>query len=426
MAFISADRVKETTETTGTGAITLAGASAGYRSFASVMSAADTCHYCIVGNNEWEVGLGTYDTTLARTTVIASSNAGSAVNFSAGTKDVFITLNQQTILSLAAAASHSHAISDVTGLQAALDGKQASGSYAAASHSHAISDVTGLQTALDAKLDDSQLDTDTTLAANSDTKIATQKAVKAYVDANAGDNSWTLVDQSGNPITSTTVTITIASPGVVSWTGHGLAADTAIILNTTGALPTGLTVGAIYYVRNPAANSFELSATVGGASINTTGSQSGAHSAQLAASWVWSTNVASVAFTGLAGATEIMIYAHGVAVSVSGAAMVQVSTNGGSSYYTTSGDYLAIAQTGTAANTIGSTFWSTNSTAARYGTVTILNPTVVGPKFMPSFPSDSTPLRIFVAELSNPINAIRVVGSAGGNITAGKLYVYVK
>jgi len=173
MAFISADRVKETTETAGTGAITLAGASAGYRSFASVMSAADTCHYCIVGNNEWEVGLGTYDTTLARTTVIASSNAGSAVNFSAGTKDVFITLNQQTILSLAAAVSHAHGISDVTGLQAALD----------------------------AKLDDSQLDTDTTLAANSDSLIATQKAVKAYADTKLSALTMaSAITQSGTPV----------------------------------------------------------------------------------------------------------------------------------------------------------------------------------------------------------------------------------
>lgn len=400
MAFISADRVKETTETTGTGAITLAGASAGYRSFASVMSTADTCHYCIVGNNEWEVGLGTYDTTLARTTVIASSNSGSAVNFSAGTKDVFITLNQQTILSLAAAVSHSHAIGDVT----------------------------NLQTSLDAKLDDSQLDTDTTLAANSDAKIATQKAVKAYVDSNLGDNnSYMLVDQSGSPITSTTVTITIASPGVVSWTGHGLAADTAIILNTTGALPTGLTVGTIYYVRNPAANSFELSATVGGASINTTGSQSGTHSAQLAASWVWATNVSAVNFTGLAGASEILVVAYGAAVSASGAAMIQVSTNNGSSYYTTSGDYLAIDSAGTSVNTIGATLWGTNSTAARYGQVLLHNPGAAGvPKMMNSFLPSTTPLRIFIADLWNDIDALRVVGSAGGNLTAGRLYVYVK
>lgn len=294
------------------------------------------------------------------------------------------------------------------------------------SHAHAISDVTGLQAALDAKLDDSQLDTDTALTADSDTKIATQKAVKAYVDAGGG-NSYTLVDQSGNPITSTTVTITIATPGVVSWTGHGLAADTAIILNTTGALPTGLTVGTIYYVRNPAANSFELSATVGGASINTTGSQSGSHSAQLAASWVWSSNVSAVNFTGLAGASEILVFAYGVAVSVSGAATVQVSTNNGSSYYSTSGDYLAIDAAGTAVNTIGASLYGTNSTAARYGQVLLHNPDTPGvPKMMNSFLPSTTPLRIFIADLWNDIDALRVVGSSGGNLTAGRLYVYVK
>lgn len=271
-------------------------------------------------------------------------------------------------------------------------------------------------------------DTDTTLAADSDARVATQKAVKAYVDQSVvnASNSWTLVDQSGDPIVARAATVSIASPGVVTLAGHGFAADTAVILTTTGALPTGLTAGTIYYVRNPATDTFELSATVGGASINTTGSQSGTHEVIRAASWVWSTNVSEVAFTGIEGATELLIYAHGVAVSVSGAAMAQVSTNGGSSYYTTSGDYLAIAQSGTLANTIGATFWGTNATAARYGTVTFLNPADFGPKFMPSFPSDATPLRVFVADLFNAINAFRVVGSAGGNLTAGRLYVYKK
>lgn len=91
MAHISADRVQETTATTGTGAITLAGAGTGYRTFASVMATNDTCYYTIAGGTEWEVGLGTFNTTLTRTTVYASSNAGAAVNFSAGTKDVYIT-----------------------------------------------------------------------------------------------------------------------------------------------------------------------------------------------------------------------------------------------------------------------------------------------------------------------------------------------
>lgn len=95
MALVLADRVKETTTTTGTGTLTLAGAATGFQSF-SVIGNANTTYYAISssGSSEWEVGLGTYTssgTTLARTTILASSNAGSAVNLSAGTKDVFVT-----------------------------------------------------------------------------------------------------------------------------------------------------------------------------------------------------------------------------------------------------------------------------------------------------------------------------------------------
>jgi len=95
MALVLADRVKETTTTTGTGTVTLAGASTGFQSFA-VVGNANTTYYTIAGQGtaEWEVGIGTYTssgTTLSRTTVLASSNSGSLVTFSAGTKDVFVT-----------------------------------------------------------------------------------------------------------------------------------------------------------------------------------------------------------------------------------------------------------------------------------------------------------------------------------------------
>lgn len=94
MPHVVADRVKETSTTTGTGNLTLAGAVSGFRAF-SLFANNDTFYYCIQHQsaNEWEVGLGTYVSAtpaLARTTVLASSNAGAAVNFSAGTKDVFI------------------------------------------------------------------------------------------------------------------------------------------------------------------------------------------------------------------------------------------------------------------------------------------------------------------------------------------------
>ena len=95
MALVLADRVKETTTTAGTGTVTLLGASTGFQSFA-VIGNGNTTYYTIAGQgtSEWEVGVGTYTssgTTLARTTILASSNSGSAVNFSAGTKDVFVT-----------------------------------------------------------------------------------------------------------------------------------------------------------------------------------------------------------------------------------------------------------------------------------------------------------------------------------------------
>lgn len=95
MAFLVKDRVKETTTTTGTGTVTLAGAATGFQSFAAIGNGNST-FYCIAAQTgtEWEVGIGTYTssgTTLSRDTVLSSSNSGSLVNFSAGTKDVFVT-----------------------------------------------------------------------------------------------------------------------------------------------------------------------------------------------------------------------------------------------------------------------------------------------------------------------------------------------
>jgi hypothetical protein len=93
MALVVKDRVQETSTTTGTGTFTLAGAVSGFQSF-SVIGDGNTTYYAIVLGSEWEVGLGTYTssgTTLARDTILESSNGGTAVNFSAGTKNVFVT-----------------------------------------------------------------------------------------------------------------------------------------------------------------------------------------------------------------------------------------------------------------------------------------------------------------------------------------------
>ena len=96
MAFVIADRVRETTTTTGTGTITLAGAVTNFETFTANLSNSDTTYYAIVDNTNgaFEVGLGTFTasgTTLARS-VLASSNSNNLVDFGAGTKDVFITI----------------------------------------------------------------------------------------------------------------------------------------------------------------------------------------------------------------------------------------------------------------------------------------------------------------------------------------------
>jgi hypothetical protein len=93
MALVLADRVQETTTTTGTGTVTLAGAASGFQSFAAIGDGNST-YYTITNGTDWEVGIGTYTssgTTLSRTTVLSSSNSGSLVSFSAGSKNVFVT-----------------------------------------------------------------------------------------------------------------------------------------------------------------------------------------------------------------------------------------------------------------------------------------------------------------------------------------------
>ena len=95
MALVINDRVKETSTTTGTGTLSLAGAVVGFETFVAGIGSTNTTYYCIYnqGSTEFEVGIGTVTDatpdTLSRDTILSSSNSDAAVNFSAGTKDVF-------------------------------------------------------------------------------------------------------------------------------------------------------------------------------------------------------------------------------------------------------------------------------------------------------------------------------------------------
>jgi hypothetical protein len=103
MALVLADRVQETTTTSGTGTVTLAGAVSGYQSFAAVGNG-NTTYYTITDGANWEVGIGTYTssgTTLSRDTVLASSNSGSKITLSGGIANVFLTYPAERSVSTA-------------------------------------------------------------------------------------------------------------------------------------------------------------------------------------------------------------------------------------------------------------------------------------------------------------------------------------
>jgi hypothetical protein len=151
MALVISDRVKETTTTSGTGTYTLGGAVTGFETFTANLSDGDTTYYACTDNTDFEVGLGTFTTsgtTLARTTILASSNSGSAVNWSAGTRTIFCTLPAAKTVFLDASN-----VANINNL------KLASGATVTA-----ILDEDGL-------------------SSDSATSLATQQSIKAYVDA---------------------------------------------------------------------------------------------------------------------------------------------------------------------------------------------------------------------------------------------------
>jgi len=151
MALVLSDRIKETTTTTGTGTLTLGGAVTGFETFTANLSNSDTTYYCCTDNTDFEVGLGTFTssgTTLARTTILASSNSNNAVSWSSGTRTVFCTMPAAKSVFLDASGNLNLAADlsvgdDLTILGGLLDLKSNSGSpsqikfYCESSNAHA-------------------------------------------------------------------------------------------------------------------------------------------------------------------------------------------------------------------------------------------------------------------------------------------------
>jgi hypothetical protein len=219
MALVISDRVKETTTTTGTGTLTLGGAVTGFETFTANLSDGDTTYYACTDNTDFEVGLGTFTasgTTLARTTILASSNSGSAVNWGAGTRTVFCTLPAAKTVFLDA--------SNVTNIS---NLKLASGAT-----------VTAI------------LDEDT-LSSNSDTSLVTQQSIKAYVDGRISLISTDLVDdttpQLGGDLSTNSNNILFADNDVASF---GASGDLQIYHDTLNSYISERGTGNLYVGAN--------------------------------------------------------------------------------------------------------------------------------------------------------------------------------
>lgn len=174
MAHKWPSRVRETSSTAGTGPYTLAGAVTGFRTFAAALSDADTVDYCAVLGANWEVGRGTYSGgVLTRTAVLASSNANAAVDWPAGTKEVFSVHIGVSDLDATGLANLSALWATVSLSGTPNVGDFVRWSAAAQIEARTLAQFQG----------DIGVDTDGTLADNSDAKIPSQKATKTYVDA---------------------------------------------------------------------------------------------------------------------------------------------------------------------------------------------------------------------------------------------------
>ena len=226
MALVISDRVKETTTTSGTGTYTLAGAITGFETFTANLSDGDTTYYACTDNTDFEVGLGTFTasgTTLARTTILASSNSGSAVNWAAGTRTIFCTLPAaKTVF---------------------LDGSN-------------VANISNLKLASGATVT-AILDEDG-LSSDSATSLATQQSIKAYVDGRISLISTDLVDdttpQLGGDLSTNSNNILFADNDVASF---GASGDLQIYHDTLDSYISERGTGNLYVGANGSVEFFK-------------------------------------------------------------------------------------------------------------------------------------------------------------------------
>lgn len=323
MAKVLYNLARMTTATTGTGTVTLgAAATLGgitYLSFANAgVQDGDTVTYCIAdyGNGGSEIGRGVYTasgTTLTRATVLNSTNSNTQISLS-GNAHVGISAAAQDLPAIAVGKTLT--ISFTTTLTG-TDGQTFTFPAASATMlttantatitkgftltPNLIGTVTSGTTTLDPTLGNYQMMINGGASSISPPAVGTYDVLDLLVinGPSAGAltftaGKWRVGSTTGSTYATTvrataTITVTIASPGVVSWTAHGCVdGDPVWFTNSGGALPTGVTASTVYYVKYVDGNSFQLSATPGASSINTSGSQSGTQTGNAASQFILS------------------------------------------------------------------------------------------------------------------------------------------
>lgn len=273
------DRVKETTSSSGTNDHTLTGAVSNFRSFSDAAVPNGTIVLVLaVAGTQWEVSEGAYNSgtgVVARTRILSSST-GSKITFSASPTVAIVYPAEQINYGMA------YRRDFIAGLTIANDTTDANNDLVI--QPGICRDRTDLE---DMELTSQlikQLDASWAVGNNAGGRLegSGKLASQMYAIWALKRTDTAVVDigiSTALRVVSATVTMTIASPGVITWTGHGFTGGEPIVFSTTGALPTGLTAGTVYFVLSASltADTFRVATTQGGTAINTSGSQSGTH-----------------------------------------------------------------------------------------------------------------------------------------------------
>jgi hypothetical protein len=214
MALVLKDRVKETTTTTGTGSFALAGAVTGYDSFGQIGSG-NTTYYAVYldGGSEWEVGIGTYTSpsTLSRDTILASSNAGSVVTFSAGQKTIWCDYPAGKAVYSNASGNIENASLTSPKINEILDanGNEVLGLLSTAS----ATDYVGIKNGIGVGVPTSVSGTAPVVSSGGTTPAISMPAATSSVNGYLTSTDWTTFNSKGNGTVTSVAALTLGTTG---------------------------------------------------------------------------------------------------------------------------------------------------------------------------------------------------------------------